>query len=102
MNYRDLETVRQIILFSTGLEVSYAYDDLVFPENTVFIIQFDDIDLNNLYIYFHEDCEEQGRENIIAAVEKECAKRGCRLCYKGKFALELKGENMDIKFREAS
>ena len=52
MNFRDLETVRQIILFSTGLEVTYAYDDLVFPDNTVFIIQFDDVDLNNLYIHF--------------------------------------------------
>lgn len=102
MNYRDLESVRQIIHSSTGLEVSYAYDDLVFPDETVFIIQFDDVNLNNLYIYFQEDCEEQARKNVIKEVEKECLKRQCQLTYRGQYILEAKGENMEIKFQEVT
>ena len=34
MQYRDLEKVRTIIQEATGLEVAYAYDDLVFPDHT--------------------------------------------------------------------
>lgn len=102
MNYRDLETVRQIVLSATGLEISYAYDDLVFPENTVFILQFDDVDLNNLYCYFQEDCEEQARQNVIDALEKECAKHSSRITYNGTYTLEMKGENMDISFKNVS
>lgn len=102
MNYRDLETVRQIVLTATGLEISYAYDDLVFPENTIFIVQFDDNDVNHLFCHFQEDCEEQARLNIIAALEKECANRGCSITYNGTFTLEMKGENMDISFKAVS
>lgn len=98
MKLRDLETVRQIVLEATGLEITYAYDDLVFPENTVFIMQFDDVDLDNVYCHFHEDCEEQARLNVISVLAKACAKRECRLTYKGTFSLDQKGENMDIKF----
>ena len=102
MNFRDLEKVRQIVLSATGLEISYAYDDLVFPENTIFLMQFDDTDLNNLFVSFQEDCEVQARENIILALQKECEKHDCRLSYNGTFVLDLKGENMDIIFKEAS
>lgn len=99
MSFRDLEKVRQIVLDATGLEISYAYDDLVFPENTVFIMQFDDADLNNLFVSFQEDCEDQARDNIILALQKECEKRDYGLTYNGTFLLDLKGENMDIIFK---
>ncbi len=102
MNFRDLEAVRQILLAATGLEVSYAYDDLVFPEETVFMIQFDDVNLNNIYIYFQEDLETFARENVIKQIEKECIKKKCTLTYKGTYVLDFKGENMDIKFKEVS
>ena len=48
MKYRDLETVRQIIKEATDLEVMYAYDDLVFPDHGVFMIQYDDKMVNKL------------------------------------------------------
>ncbi len=56
MIYRDLEKVRTIIDEATGLEVSYAYDDLVFPDHTAFIIQFDDTKASHFFGYFHKDC----------------------------------------------
>jgi len=31
MKFRNLETVRYIIKEATGLDLTYAYDDLVFP-----------------------------------------------------------------------
>lgn len=98
MKFRDLETVRQIVLDATGLEISYAYDDLVFPENTVFIMQFDDANLDNVFVHFQEDCEVQARQNVIDALTKSCEKEKCSLTYKGTFVLDAQGENMNINF----
>jgi len=41
MEFRNLENLRAFIKDATGLDVSYAYDDLVFPDHTAFIVQFD-------------------------------------------------------------
>lgn len=100
MNYRDLEEVRQIILEGVGLEVSYAYDDLVFPENTVFLIQFDDVNTDNLFCHFHQDLEESARVNILKELSEECAKRKCTIAAKGSFVLVEKEGGVDIEFSE--
>jgi len=42
MKFRNLEAVRYIIKEATGLEITYAYEDLVFPEHMAFLIQFND------------------------------------------------------------
>jgi hypothetical protein len=40
---RDLEKIRFIINEATGLDLAYAYDDLVFSEHGVFIVQFEEV-----------------------------------------------------------
>lgn len=88
MNYRDLEAVRQIILEATGLEVAYAYDDLVFPEETVFIIKFDDENLNHLYCYFHQDLELQARGNIMDVLMEKAKVKQVTMTYRGDYTLK--------------
>jgi hypothetical protein len=52
--FRPLEKARAM-LESAGLDISYAYDDLLFIENRPFILQFDDSDQSNLFIHFEKD-----------------------------------------------
>lgn len=98
MNYRDLEAVRQIVEQATGLEITYAYEDLVFPDNGVFIIQFDEENNDNLFCYFQEECNPTDRNTIYAKLAAECIKKKCSIVDKGAFTLEQDGENIQIKF----
>lgn len=88
MNYRDLEAVRQILLDATGLEVAYAYDDLVFPEETVFIIKYDDKNVNNLFCYFHQDFELEARGNVMDVLMEKAGERKVTITYAGDYILK--------------
>lgn len=98
MIYRDLEKVRTIIDDATGLEVSYAYDDLVFPDHTAFIIQFDDSKTNHFFGYFHKDCNPADQRDLEDKLTAASSKQKCQLSFKGRFDLEQKGEEVDIHF----
>ena len=98
MNYRDYEAVRQIVENATGLEITYAYDDLVFPEHGAFIIQFDDENTNKLFCYFHVDCTGVDRKTIFNGLEHECVSRKASLETKGDFELKQEGEDIQIHF----
>ena len=52
---RPLGKVRDIVQ-ATGLDIAYAYDDLVFSENSVFVIRFDENIAEKLHLYFNVDC----------------------------------------------
>lgn len=96
MEYRDLEKVRSIIEIATGLEVAYAYDDLVFPDYTAFIIQFDDSKTTNFFCYFHEDCNE--KETLFTNLSNACKQQKCTLTLKGDFKLAQKNEEVELQF----
>lgn len=98
MNYRDLEAVRQIVSNATGLDITYAYDDLVFPDNGVFIVQFDEENNDNLFCYFQKQCNPSDRENIFASLTNECVQKKCSIELKGAYVLEQDGDNIQIKF----
>jgi len=96
MEYRNLEKVRAIIDAATGLEVAYAYEDLVFPDYTAFIIQFDDTKKNNFFCHFHEDCDE--KETLFESLYKACLEDKSTLELKEDFKLLEKDEEVEIQF----
>jgi hypothetical protein len=98
MIYRDLEKVRTIIDEATGLEVSYAYDDLVFPDHTAFIIQFDDTNATNFFGYFHKDCNPGDQIELEEKLSASCQNQKCTIVFKGSFDLEQQGESVNIHF----
>ncbi|MCY1718944.1 hypothetical protein OU798_01235 [Prolixibacteraceae bacterium Z1-6] len=98
MNYRDLEAVRQIVDNATGLELTYAYDDLVFPDKGAFIIQFDDSNTDNLFCYFQKGCNPKDQKNIFASLSNEASKMKGTIELKGNYTLEQQDENIQIKF----
>lgn len=54
--FRPLGVVRDIVQ-ATGLDISYAYDDLVFSDHSVFILRFDDEKPKRLHLHFNSECE---------------------------------------------
>ncbi|WP_372653165.1 hypothetical protein [Draconibacterium sp.] len=98
MNYRDLEAVRQIVNEATGLDISYAYEDLVFPEHGAFIIQFNEKSTDKLHCYFHEDCIAKDAATIFANLKNETEKRKCELLRGGAYNFEQVGDNIQIRF----
>ncbi|MFW5872648.1 MAG: hypothetical protein ACOCVN_01545 [bacterium] len=100
MEYRDLEKVRVIIKDATGLDISYAYDDLIFPDNTAFILQYDDQNNKNFSCYFHEDCLLHEQERILENLNKACQKQECSLVFNGSFFLEQNGQEVEIHFNK--
>ncbi len=95
---RDLEKVRTIIKEATGLDVMYAYDDLVFPEHAAFLMQFDDHHVNKYSCYFHEDCIMADKKQLLENLTKVCTQKKCTLVPKGAFNMTQKGEELEIHF----
>jgi hypothetical protein len=98
MEIRNLEKVRGIIKDATELDISYAYDDLVFPDHTAFIIQFDDNAPNSFFCYFQKECEPKEREQLLNELTRAFEKEKCSLFPKGSFSLKQNGEEVDIIF----
>ena len=99
MKFRNIETVRGIIKEATGLDITYAYEDLVFPEHMAFLIQFDDNNANNLFCFFHSDCNPQSRKDIYQQMAKVSSEKKITLEESGTFNFEQKGEDVEIRFQ---
>jgi len=99
MKFRDLEKMRLMIKEATDLDISYAFDDLVFPDHTAFIIQYSDEDDHLFYSHFHHDCIPQSVIEIQENLEHTFSKNGCCLIYKGKFLLGQKNDEVEIRFK---
>ncbi|MFC0878077.1 hypothetical protein ACE01N_15880 [Saccharicrinis sp. FJH2] len=98
MAYYDLEKVRGIVKESTGLNIMYAYDDLVFPEHAAFIIQYDKEDENHLHCYFHMDCIPEEKDKIFSDLTQSCFKTMTTIQNSGIFEMAQKGGEVEIKF----
>jgi len=98
MIFRDLEKVRSIVKAATDLDISYAYDDLVFPDHAAFMIQFDDSNVDNYYCYFYEDCDSRSKDSIFTKLTEVCNDNNKTLELKGIFNLKQKGEEVEICF----
>ena len=85
---------------STGLEVTYAYEDLVFSEHSVFILQFDDLNKSQLMLYFNKDCTAPTASDLTATMSEKAKEIGFQLVRKGSFSLlETEGnEEIQINF----
>ncbi len=87
-------------LAELGQELSYVYDDLMFPEHTAYLIQFgkENYELN---IYFNRDCpadEAESLKNELTGVLAGSV--GFSLNFKGRFSLTPRenSEEMEISF----
>lgn len=84
--YRPLGKVSNIVQ-ATGLEMSYAYDDLIFSDNSVFILQFDDILQNRLHLYFNIDCDKKEAVKLEQELRNASKIEGFTIDNNGLFSL---------------
>lgn len=64
----ELEKTRRIIEKATQLEITWAYEDIVFVEHSAFLIRFDE-DTTRLHCYFNTDCSETESKVIFKCLE---------------------------------
>ena len=60
--YRPLGHIREVIT-AMGLEVTHAFDDLVFIEHNAFLLQMGKVG-EDVSLYFNTDSDESAREEI--------------------------------------
>jgi hypothetical protein len=95
-----LEKVRFIIKDACDIDVAYAYEDLVFSEHGLFIIQFLDKAGNDLACWFNSECIEQNKVAMFNSLAKTATLNKSNISYKGKFQMNQKedSEEIDIQF----
>lgn len=96
----ELEKVRFIIKDACGLDVAYAYDDLVFAEHGLFIVQFTDKAGSQLGCWFNNEILETEEINIFDSLAKTASLNNAVVAYKGRFCMKQKvgSEEIDIEF----
>jgi len=101
IEFYELEKVRFIIKDACGIDIGYAYEDLVFSEHGLFIIQFLE-NSKELGCWFNIECMEPNKVQMFNSLAKSATLNGMELRYKGKFEMSQKdsSEEIDIKFRE--
>lgn len=86
------------VVESMGLEVTYAYDDLVFVAHSAFLFQMD----NNpqlVNLYFNQQSDTDSRAGITESLIKYGQENGLTIITKGLFAMEQQeDENLKITF----
>lgn len=99
---KPLGVIREIII-EAGLEMSYAYDDLVFVGNSLLIIRFATDSAQKIELFFNRDIEEEAKEEIGAKIIKGSLRRKINCVNCGHFTLKEDQENeqLTINFFEA-
>lgn len=92
---RPFDVVKNIIN-SCNLEISYFYDDLIFSDHNIFILQFDDEKPELLSLYFNRDCDHKTKNNLKVNLYKEAEERDMLIQYKGLFYLEENIKDKEI------
>jgi len=101
VQFYELDKVQFIIKEATDLDVAYAYEDLVFSEHAIFIIQFDNKP-NSLICWFNDECIETERYAIFKSLTSHASANGMKVAYKGKFEMTQKDdeEQLSVKFKK--
>jgi len=99
IEFYNLEKVRFIIKDGCGLDIAYAYEDLVFAEHGIFIFQFDINSTNTFFCWFNKDCIENDRISLLNSLIKSAILNKTEIIYKGKFEMVQKeDEQISVNF----
>jgi len=101
IEFYNLEKVRFIIKDGSGLDIAYAYEDLVFSEHGIFIFQFDLKSSETIYCWFNQDCIETDRVSLLTSLIKTATLNKMKIIYKGKFEMiQKENEQISVDFKE--
>lgn len=98
MMFRNIDKVKFLVNDATGLDIMYAYEDLVFPEHGAFIIRFDEKNENNFFCFFNNECPDNEQKKILDKLNVTCANNNCTINNSGKFSFTQKEQEVEINF----
>ena len=99
--FYELEKVRFIIRDGSGLDIAYAYEDLVFSEHGIFIFQFDGKKADLIYCWFNQDCDENNRLSLLKSLNTTANLNKMDIILKGIFEMTQKeDEQISVNFIE--
>lgn len=97
--YRPLGLVKQL-LEEIGIEVTYAYEDLVFVQHNPILLQFGKVG-EMLFFYTNVETGEEEVAQLFAAIQAAAGSQGMTLMQRGRYRLsEADGENLALEFLE--
>lgn len=97
MTRRPLGTVTEIIE-SAGMEVSYAYEDLVFLEHSGFLLEFTNRK-NEVLIHINEEVVENDLPALLLLMQKKAEERAMVFNIGRYYRLHQQGDgNIHIEF----
>jgi hypothetical protein len=94
--FYELEKIRFIIKDACGLDVAYAYDNLVFAEHGLFLIQFMDNTSTNIGCWFNNEMPELQQINFYDSLVKSASLNKLSISYKGRFMMKQKSGSDEI------
>jgi hypothetical protein len=100
MNTQIIKPLGKItaILADLGLEVTYAYDDLVFVQHSAFLLQFTDNPVA-LKMFIHTDCEPAVAEEVEKQIIEALANDGFSIVPSGQYSIsENDDETINLEF----
>ena len=75
------------ILADLGLEVTYAYDDLVFVQHSAFLLQFTDKP-KTLKLFTNSECDIREANTVASGIVLEFDQNGFSVIPSGKYTLK--------------
>jgi len=97
MKTRELGLVRES-LTAAGMDISYAYEDLVFLEHNGFLLQFCDTP-NEMLIHVNAEADTNSLSNTLALLQEKAAESNLVFNLGGRYRLHEADEgNIQIEF----
>lgn len=97
--YRPLGLIMEAVE-QMGLEVTHAYEDLVFIEHNAFLLRMGS-EGTQVHLYFNEDCEPDQRDPLHEQLSAFGAEYGLKILRSGTYTMEQReDEQVDIHFTE--
>ena len=100
--YRPLGMIVEVIE-QMDLDVTYAYEDLVFIEHNAFLLRMGEQG-SQVYLYFNEESRPEDRDDITQHLTELAWRRGLHILNSGTYIMKSRQEDeqVDIHFTEKS
>ena len=99
----EIEKIRFVIQDATGLDIMYAYENLVFAEHGIFLLEVNLESKDKLNCYFNIDFDPDKRLLFLEKLMRTASLNGMVIVNKGTFEMKqnLDGQTFLLSFFEA-
>ena len=96
--YRPLGHIAEV-LQKIGLEVTYAYDDLVYVSHSAFILQMSEEKNEDVLLFINVESEEDARDELMKQITDAAAGSGLNFINSGMYKMsQAEDEQIRLEF----